>query len=492
VPSVSTFDRIIGIDYSGAETPDTGLKGLRVYLAEGNAPPVEVPPPPTPRKYWTRRGVAEWLVERLAEPAPALVGIDHGFSFPMRYFKKHGLEPDWPAFLDDFQDHWPTDADHTYVDFVRNGLTGHGAARTGNARWRRLTEERAGGAKSVFHFDVPGSVAKSTHAGIPWLRFIRRHLRDRVHFWPFDGWDIPAGRSAVAEVYPALWRRNFARADRTDDQHDAYCAAEWLRRANRDGSLARCLNPCLTPPERMLAQVEGWILGIAASAAITVIASNAVKEALAELVPAFEQTSGHAVTTIWGGTLDISKRIGDGEVIDIVILGADRIDDFIRRGRLEAGSRVDIARSGIGVAVWAGARKPDISSAAALKASLLAAGSIVLSSGPSSVYLAGLFQRMGIADAIRSKTIQIGPGLPVGRAVANREGEIGFTQVSELLSAEGIDYVGPLPPDVQHITVFSAGLHAAARAPEAARALLEFLTGPQAAAVIRHCGMEPG
>jgi molybdate transport system substrate-binding protein len=225
---------------------------------------------------------------------------------------------------------------------------------------------------------------------------------------------------------------------------------------------------------------------------ITVIASNAVKEVLAELVPRFERARGHAVTLIWGGTLDIVKRIGDGEMVDIVILGAERIEDFIRQGRIAAGSRVDIARSGIGVAVPAGARKPDISSAAALQASLLAARSIVLSSGPSSVYLAGLFQRMGIADAIKSKIVQIGPGLPVGQAVANRAGEVGFTQVSELLAVEGIDYVGPLPADVQHVTVFSAGIHAAAPAPDAARALLEFLTGPQAAAVIGHSGMEPG
>ena len=102
----------------------------------------------------------------------------------------------------DFQQHWPTDEDHIYVDFVREGAFGNGAARMGNTRWRRLTEERAGGAKSVFHFDVQGSVAKSTHAGIPWLRFIRQRLGERVHFWPFDGWEIPAGRSAVAEVYP--------------------------------------------------------------------------------------------------------------------------------------------------------------------------------------------------------------------------------------------------------------------------------------------------
>ena len=106
---MGAFVRYIGIDYSGAQTPTASLKGLRVYLAEGDAPPVEVPPPPSPRKYWTRRGIAEWLVERLAEDAPTLVGIDHGFSFPLRYFEVHGLKPDWPAFLDDFQRHWPTD-----------------------------------------------------------------------------------------------------------------------------------------------------------------------------------------------------------------------------------------------------------------------------------------------------------------------------------------------------------------------------------------------
>jgi hypothetical protein len=115
--------------------------------------------------------IASAIRNRLAgcrTAAPTLVGIDHGFSFPLRYFEAHGLLPDWPRFLDDFQQHWPTDADHTYVEFVRDGMHGNGAARMGNARWRRLTEERAGGAKSVFHFDVRGSVAKSTHAGIPW------------------------------------------------------------------------------------------------------------------------------------------------------------------------------------------------------------------------------------------------------------------------------------------------------------------------------------
>ncbi len=106
-------------------------------------------------------------------------------------------------------------------------------------------------------------MAKSTHAGIPWLKFIRQRLGDRVHFWPFDGWDIPEGRSAVAEVYPVLWSRSFARKERTSDQHDAYSIAAWLSRADQDGSLAAFLNPSLTASERTMAQVEGWILGVA-------------------------------------------------------------------------------------------------------------------------------------------------------------------------------------------------------------------------------------
>src|SRR6476661_8102617 len=120
------FARYIGIDYSGAQTPTSSLKGLRVYLADRNSPPTEIPPPQSPRKYWTRRGVAEWLVQRLMENNPTLVGLDHGFSFPLRYFERHHLPRDWPAFLDDFRQQWPTDNDHTYVDFVRDGVCGNG------------------------------------------------------------------------------------------------------------------------------------------------------------------------------------------------------------------------------------------------------------------------------------------------------------------------------------------------------------------------------
>jgi hypothetical protein len=255
------FFRYIGIDYSGAQVPNASLKGLRVYLTEGRRPPAEVLPPVSPRKFWTRRGIAKWLVDMLAQDIPTLVGIDHAFSFPMQYFERYGLTPDWPAFLDDFQRHWPTDEDHMYVDFVREGVEGNGAARTGSSRWRRLAETRTR-AKSVFHFDVPGSVAKSTHAGLPWLRFIRRQLGPRVHFWPFDGWDIPSGRSTIAEVYPSLWNRSFPCEARTRDQHDAYCVAAWLSRADRDGSLAAYLAPQLSAAEHAIAKAEGWILGV--------------------------------------------------------------------------------------------------------------------------------------------------------------------------------------------------------------------------------------
>jgi hypothetical protein len=183
------FECYVGIDYSGAQTPTSSLKGLRVYKADRLTAPQEVMPPPSPRKYWTRRGIAEWLVESLSEGLPTVVGIDHGFSFPLRYFDQHGLPHNWSSFLNDFQRHWPTDED-IYVDFVREGGSRNGSARSGNSRWRRLTEVRVR-AKSVFHFDVQGAVAKSTHAEIPWLRYMRQHNKDRVHFWPFDGWSVP-------------------------------------------------------------------------------------------------------------------------------------------------------------------------------------------------------------------------------------------------------------------------------------------------------------
>jgi hypothetical protein len=173
----------------------------------------------------------------------------------------HCLPLDWGAFLDDFHLHWPTDADGMYVDFIRDGFYGKGSARNGNARWRRLTEERCR-AKSVFHFDVQGSVAKSTHAGLPWLRFLRQKLGHQLHFWPFDGWMPPLGRSVIVEVYPALWSRGYPVERRNSHQHDAYSVARWMRENDAIGSLSFHLQSTLGATDRDTASTEGWILGV--------------------------------------------------------------------------------------------------------------------------------------------------------------------------------------------------------------------------------------
>jgi molybdate transport system substrate-binding protein len=228
------------------------------------------------------------------------------------------------------------------------------------------------------------------------------------------------------------------------------------------------------------------------AAEIKVIASAAVKDAVLDLIPAFEKSSGHKVTTIWAGTEAITKRISGGEVVDIVLIAAPNIDKLISERKLVAGSRADVAKSGIGVAVRAGLPKPDISSGEAVKQAVLAAKSVAYSSGQSGFYLADLFKRMGITDQIKDKVKQTPSGVQVGEVVARGEADLGFQQVSELLHLKGIHYLGPLPADIQHITVFSAGLHTAATAPDAAKALVKFLTGAEAGPIIRKTGMEPG
>jgi len=259
----TSFERYIGIDYSGAQTPSSGLKGLRVYMANRDDEATEVLPPPSPRKYWTRQEVAHWLLERLSEATPTIVGIDHGFSFPIRYFEVHQIVPDWDVFLRDFHQHWPTDGQHVYVDFVRDGSVGNGAQRTGSAKWRRVTEQRCR-AKSVFHFDCQGSVAKSTHSGLPWLLFLREKLGSHLHFWPFDGFTVPSGRSAVVEAYPALYKHRFpGTASMTGDQQDAYAIASWLKHADVTGELRTAMHPDMDPGMQLMARTEGWILGVA-------------------------------------------------------------------------------------------------------------------------------------------------------------------------------------------------------------------------------------
>jgi len=207
-------------------------------------------------------GLAEWLREELDRDIPTIVGIDHGFSFPIEYFDKYGVPRDWPSFLLDFQKHWPTHEPHTYIDFIRHGNMGDGRKRMGKTTWLRLTERWTATAKSVFLFDVQGSVAKSTFAGLPWLLYLRNGCKRPIHFWPFDGWEIPRGFSVVAEVYPSLWTRRFPKEGRDGDEQAAYAIAAWMQRADLIDSLGTFFHPPLTPEEREVVAVEGWILGV--------------------------------------------------------------------------------------------------------------------------------------------------------------------------------------------------------------------------------------
>jgi len=225
---------------------------------------------------------------------------------------------------------------------------------------------------------------------------------------------------------------------------------------------------------------------------IKVLASVVMKETYLELVPQFEKASKHKVVTIWSGTADIMKRMKAGESVDLIILAVKSLDELTQLGKIVPGGRVDLVKSGVGVAVRAGAPKPDISSGDALKRALLFAKSIGYSTGPSGVYVAGLFQRMGIADEMKPKSKQPPSGASVGEMIARGEVEIGFQQISELVHVAGIDFLGPLSPDIQQITVFSSGVHASAKAPGAAMALVKFLTSPTAVPIIRKNGLEPG
>jgi len=231
--------------------------------------------------------------------------------------------------------------------------------------------------------------------------------------------------------------------------------------------------------------------GMAGAAEINVISTQATQEAYLELVAQFEKATGHKVTSVFNGTLNVQKRLADGETYDLIIMASPAIDEQIKLGKAVAGSRVDIAKSGTGVAVRKGAAKPDIGSADALKKTLLAAKSIGYSTGPSGVYMLGVFEKLGIADRIKGKLKQTSSGVFVGTLITSGEAEVGFQQISELVHFPGIDYVGPLPGELQRMTVFSAGVHSGAKQADAARALLKFLTAPAAAPIIRKHGLEP-
>jgi molybdate transport system substrate-binding protein len=214
------------------------------------------------------------------------------------------------------------------------------------------------------------------------------------------------------------------------------------------------------------------------------------------LAPEFERASGSKLASTWGPSMGSSKdaipeRLARGERIDVVIMVGFALEQLVKQGKVLPDGRIALARSRIGAVVRAGANKPDIGSLDALRRTLLAAKSVAYPDSPSGVYISHvLFPRLGIAEQMKDKAHRIA-AVPVATLVAKGKAEIGFERVSALLPVRGVDFVGVLPSDVEEVTVFSAGIVAGPKQPEAARALLRFLSSPAAAPVIRKTGLEP-
>jgi molybdate transport system substrate-binding protein len=232
--------------------------------------------------------------------------------------------------------------------------------------------------------------------------------------------------------------------------------------------------------------------GAADAAEIKLIASNAVKEAYGQLLPAYEKASGNKVTVSWSGTADIIKRVNGGEVADAVIITDVGIDGLIKQGKLTGAGRINVAKSAAGVAVRAGAPKPDISSTEALKKSVLAAKGIVLTPGPSNPFLHQLFDKMGIGAETKAKEVQPAQGRQLTDPIVQGRADLVFSQISELIAVKGVAYAGPLPKGSEIVLTYAVAYHAAAPNPEAAKALMKFLTSPDAVKVLKENGLEPG
>ena len=256
------------------------------------------------------------------------------------------------------------------------------------------------------------------------------------------------------------------------------------------------VRPRLIPRLAALVYATAFLLARPAAAEeVRVMTSGGTAAAFVALAPEFERTTGHKVVTLATstglGAEAIANRVRRGEPVDVVILSRAGIDELVGEGKVVAASRVDLARSSIGMAVRKGAPKPDISTVDALKRALLQAKSVAYSAQVSGVYLTtDLFPRLGIADQMTKKGIRVDVGR-VGAVVARGEAEIGFQQISELMEVEGVDLVGPLPADVQRVTVFTAAVAASSKSSSAARALIEFLTSPRGTEVMKKSGLDP-
>jgi molybdate transport system substrate-binding protein len=222
-----------------------------------------------------------------------------------------------------------------------------------------------------------------------------------------------------------------------------------------------------------------------------VLCTNGLKTVMLDLSPDFERTIGTKVVITWGSANGLLKELETGAGGDLAILTAEAIDGLIKEGKVVAGSRIDLARSGIGVAVRKGAHRPDIGTPDALKRALLAAKSVAQSrTGMSGIYFPTVLARLGIADEMKPKIVTPDPGTPVGEVVARGDAEVGVQQISELLPVAGIEIVGPLPDALQKITTFSAGVLVAAKEPDAARALVKFVASASRP-LLKDKGLEP-
>ena len=231
----------------------------------------------------------------------------------------------------------------------------------------------------------------------------------------------------------------------------------------------------------------------ASAAEVKVLASNALKTVLQELVPQFEKTTEHKLAITYGSTGTLSASIEKGTPFDLTILGADALDGFVKQGKLVAATRTAVARSGIGVAYRKGAPKPDISTAEALKRALLSAKSVSFNTqGLSGTYMLSVIDKMGIAAEVKPK-VKV-PPVSAAVDVANGVADLGMTQVSEILphAAEGAELAGPLPAELQLYTIFAIAVGSDAKQPDAAKALIRFLTAPAAVPVLKAKGLEPG
>lgn len=228
-----------------------------------------------------------------------------------------------------------------------------------------------------------------------------------------------------------------------------------------------------------------------ADAPLRLISSMATRAVLRALADRGREATGHEVQTDAAGGVDVAKRVRAGEAQDIVVLARDVIDALISEGHLRDGSRVDLVQSGVAVAVRAGASRPGLESEEALRQAVLSAATLSYSTGPSGTHLEKMFDRWGILPSIRDRIVVPPPGVPVGTLVADGRAELGFQQLSELATLPGIEVVGPLPPAVQTLTVFSGGVAARCDRPGVARTVLDFMRSPEAAAIIRRHWMEP-